>query len=201
MTKGPVIAVVVGLLAVGIAAQPYMTVRQLRAAAERRDGAAFSEFIDFPSVRQSLKDQINAAFLREMTKDGGAQQNGAAVLGAIGGVIVDRAAEAFLEAYVTPAGITQMMAGNQSDSDGHDTDDKIGCQPMAGGSMSYESLNKFVVSAGGDVGRECGIVLRRQGIGWKVTEFIIPLGQLGEDDSGESNASQKLPKASKSPGN
>lgn len=187
MSKGPVIAVVVGLLVVGVAVQPYLTVHQMRSAAERYDGAVLSEHIDFPSVRQSLKDQINAAFLREMTGDESTQQSGAAALGAaVGGIMVDRLANAFLEAYVTPAGITQMMAGYQPGNGSHETGDKRRCGPMSGGAMSYESLNKFVVSSKSDMGGECKVVLRRQGISWKVTEIILPLGQLGDDDSSPS---------------
>jgi hypothetical protein len=199
LTKGPIIAVVIGLLAIGVAAQPYLTVNRMRAAAERKDGEAFSEYIDFPSVRQSLKDQINAAFLQEMTKDEGKQQSGAAALGAaVGGIMVDRLADAFLEAYVTPAGITRMMAGDQPGGEGHDTGDEPGCRLMSDGSMSYESLNKFVVSTKGDAGEECRMVLRRQGIGWKVTELIIPLAQMSDDDSRKAPGDQKRQKSGKS---
>ena len=201
MSKGPVIAVVVGLLVVGVAVQPYLTVHQMRSAAERYDGAVLSEHIDFPSVRQSLKDQINAAFLQEMTKDEGTQQSGAAALGqTMAGILVDRAADAFLEAYLTPAGITQMMAADEPNDTGHGDGDKPGCRPMSEGSMSYESLNKFVVSTGGDARRECKIVLRRQGINWKVTEFILPLSLLNDDDPGKPPARKERSKTRKSQG-
>ena len=201
MTKGPGITVVVALLAVGVAAQPYLTVHQMHSAAERRDGAAFSEYIDFPSVRQSLKDQINAAFLKEMTEDESTQQSGAAALGAaVGGFMVDRMADAFLEAYVTPAGITQMMAADQPGTEGQETGDEPRCRPMSGGSMSYESLNKFVVSSESAVGGECKVVLRRQGVSWKVTEIILQIGQLGDDGSSQASEKKQRKRPGKSDG-
>ena len=201
MSKGPVIAVIGVLVALGVAAQPYLTVHQMRAAVERHDGAALSEHIDFPSVRQSIKDQINAAFLQEMAKDEGTSNSGAAALGAaIGGFMIDRMADAFLEAYLTPAGIAQMMAEDNAGGEDHDTGDKSGCRPMSEGSMSYESPNKFVVSTGGDADGECRMVLRRQGFDWKVTEFIIPLSQLNDDDPGKPPAKGERSKTRNSQG-
>lgn len=201
MGKGPIIAVVFVLLALGVAAQPYLTVHQMRAAAERHDGAAFSEHIDFPSVRQSLKDQINAAFLKEIAKDEGTQQSGAAALGqAMAGILVDRAADAFLEAYLTPAGIAQMMAEDNAGDEDHDAGDTPSCRPMSESSMAYESLNKFVVGTGGDADGDCRMVLRRQGFDWKVTEFILPLSQLNDDDPGKPPAKKERSKARKSQG-
>ena len=195
MSKGPVIAVVGVLFAIYVAAAPYITVHQIQAAAESRDGEALSEHIDFPSVRQSLKDQINAAFLKEMTNDEGMKDNGPAALGALfAGVLVDRLADGLIEAYVTPAGIAQLMAGEEPGPDGHDSGDKSRCKPLSDGSMSYESLDKFVVRADGDTGEECKLVLRRRGIGWKVTEIIVPMGKMGADDSSKRPVNHKLHK-------
>jgi hypothetical protein len=193
LSKGPIIAVVGAVFALYVVAAPYITVHQMKAAAESQDGAALSEHIDFPSVRQSLKDQINAAFLKEMTKDADKKGKGSAALGAaFAGIMVDRLADAFLEAYVTPAGITQLMAGDEPGPDGHDSGDRSGCRPLSDGSMSYESLNKFVVSAKSDTGEECKLVLRRRGIGWKVTEVIVPLEQMSADNSSKRPVNHKL---------
>ena len=40
--------------------------------------------------------------------------------------------------------------------------------------MSYESLNKFVVKVKNEDGGEVRLVLRRQGIGWRITDIIVP---------------------------
>ena len=58
MSKGKIIGIVGALFAIYVAAAPYITVYQMKSAAESRDGEALSEHIEFPSVRQSLKDQM-----------------------------------------------------------------------------------------------------------------------------------------------
>ena len=52
---------IIVVIAVGyILATPYLTVYQMKIAAENQDGEALSEHIDFPVLRQNLKDQLNA---------------------------------------------------------------------------------------------------------------------------------------------
>jgi len=41
--------------------------------------------------------------------------------------------------------------------------------------MFYESLNKFVVRVKDERGHESKFVLRRRGLGWKLTEIIVPM--------------------------
>jgi hypothetical protein len=48
-------------------------------------------------------------------------------------------------------------------------------KPLSDASMSYESMDKFIVKIKGNTGDEGKFVLRRRGIGWKLTEIIIPL--------------------------
>ena len=90
-------------------AAPYITVHQIRDAAKRQDGEALSEHIDFPSIRQSFKDQANAAFAKEVLQDKKLRGHSYAPIGmAIAGVMVER----LIDAYVTPAGITILMSGD-----------------------------------------------------------------------------------------
>jgi hypothetical protein len=166
VSKGKVIAVIGTLFAIYMAAAPYITVRQMQSAAERHDAEALSEYIDFPSVRQSLKDQINAMLMNEVTK-APIKGNPFAALGtAFGGAIVDK----MVDTYVTPAGITQLMAGvkPKPTEDGSPTRERL-----YDSSMSYASLNKFVVKVKSNAGVESILILRRRGIGWKLTEIVI----------------------------
>ncbi len=169
------VAVIAGLLAIYIATAPYITVYQMKSAAEKHDGEALSEYIEFPSVRQSLKDQMNAMFAKKMAEDEEIKNNPFAALGAaFAGMIVDK----MVDAYVTPAGITQLMAGekpkSEADKGGSNTDHSER-KPFSDASMSYESFDKFVVKIKGTDGGEGKFVLRRQGIGWKLTDIIIPI--------------------------
>lgn len=169
-----------GKLLVGITAiffaiyiffSPYITVNNMKSAAENHDGEALSEYIDFPSVRQSMKDQINVMVTKRMVEDEEIKGNPFAALGvALVGAMVDRV----VDVYVTPAGITQIMAGRkpQPEENSEIAPDR---ELLAGASMSYDSFDKFVVMINGADGENGKFILRRRGIGWKLTEIIIPL--------------------------
>ncbi len=180
MSKVKVALGVVAVLVVAwIVAAPYITVYQMKSAAESRDGEALSEHIDFPSVRQSLKDQMNAMFLKEMAQDKEMKDNPFAALGtAFAGMMVNK----MVDAFVTPAGITQMMAGEKPQPDPKRSSTQPATasegyarKPWSGATMGYESFNKFVVRVKDEKGGEITFVLRREGIGWKLTQIIMPL--------------------------
>ncbi len=178
MNKGKMITVlVVVLFAIYAVAAPYITVHQMKSAAESYDGEALSEYIEFPSVRQSLKDQMNTKFMKEMAKDE-MKDNPFAALGvAFAGIMVDK----MVEAYVTPAGITQLMSGEKpKPAEGEGADSSSRREILSDASMSYESLDKFVVKVKGGTNEESKFILRRHGIGWKLTEIIIPLVNVGQ---------------------
>jgi hypothetical protein len=176
MSKGKVaLGIAAGLFAIYVAAAPYITVQQMKSAAENHDGEALSEYIEFPSVRQSLKDQMNAMFAKKMAEDEKMKDNPFAALGAVfAGMMVDK----LVDSYVTPAAITQLMAGEKPQptaGQSEETPNSSSRKPLADASMSYESLDKFVVRVKGNDGGEGKFVLRRRGLSWKLTEIIAPL--------------------------
>src|SRR6185436_6993869 len=102
------------ILAIYVAAAPYITVHQMKEAAKRRDGESLSEYIDFPSVRQSFKDQLNAKFAKAVSEDKEMRDSAFMPLGmAFAGVVIDK----MIDVYITPAGITQLMAGENLQPD------------------------------------------------------------------------------------
>lgn len=175
MSKGKVaLGVVAGLFVIYMVAAPYITVYQMKSAAETRDGEALSEHIDFPSVRQSMKDQMNVMWAKKMAEDDDMKNNPLAALGTVfAGTLVEK----MVDGFVTPAGITELMAGQKPTMDagkGSVAVDNPEREPFSNASMSYESLDKFVVTAKGNDGREGRFILRRQGISWKLTAIIVP---------------------------
>jgi hypothetical protein len=169
-----VVSILAIIFAIYVVAAPYITVHQMRDAAKQRDGEALSEHIDFPSVRQSIKDQLNAKFAKAVSEDKEMSDSALAPLGmAFASVVIDKA----IDVYVTPAGIAQLMAGEnlQPDTDReggrHDSADR---EPLSEASMSYEAISKFSVRVKNEDGEEVKFVFRRRGIGWKMTDIIIP---------------------------
>ena len=166
-------ALVVALLAIYLAAAPYITVYQIKSAAKAHDGAALSQHIDFASVRQSLKDQMNAKFMRELGQKSAGLGEPFAVFGlALAGVVVDKA----VDVYVTPSGVTQLMQGHKpqpaEDNAPASSQER---KPLADATMGYQSLNSFVVKAPNDDAEITQFVLSRRGLGGKLTEIIVPM--------------------------
>ena len=99
----------VGVVAISIlayiAATPYITIYQMARAFENKDGEAFSEYVDFPSLRQSLKNQMDIIAGKEMAKQEN-KNDPFAVIGITWGSIVIKRV---IDVYVTPAGITELM--------------------------------------------------------------------------------------------
>lgn len=176
MNKGKVVlGIAAGLFAIYVVAAPYITVHQMKSAAKSHDGEALSEHVEFPSVRQSLKDQMNAMFAKKMAEDDNMKNNPFAAFGtALSGMMVDK----MVDAYVTPAGITHLMVGEKPRplaEQGEEATSSTARKPLSGATMSYESLDKFVVKVKGNDGGEGKFVFRRRGFGWKLTDIIIPL--------------------------
>lgn len=174
MNKTRIQYLVIFLCIFYVAVSPYITVYQVKSAAEKRDGEALSEYVDFVSLRQSFKDQMNAMFMREMDSQE-MKDNPFAMLGvAFAGMMVDRA----VEAYVTPAGITQLMSGQRPDIGRKSTPEQSPTEarerPFSDANLSYASFSKFVVTVQRD-SDQFKFVLRRRGVGWKITEIILPL--------------------------
>lgn len=169
-----VVSIVAVILAIYVVAAPYITVYQMKEAAQRRDGESLSEYIDFPSVRQSFKDQLNAKFAKAVSEDKDMSDSPFAPLGmAFAGVVIDK----MIDVYVTPAGITQLMAGENLVPDAKQEggrDESTDREPLSDASMSYEAINKFSVRVKNEDGGEVKFVLRRRGIGWKMTDIIVP---------------------------
>ena len=168
------------LLAIGFYALPYVTVAQMQRAASANDGEALSEHIDFPSVRQSLKDQLNAMFADAAADH--AEKNPFGILGAaVGGLLVDK----MVDVYVTPAGLTRIMRGESPDGAPGDTtnttstasgEDSADSEPFHDASLAFASLSKFTVTVKDkDSDQEIRFILRRSGLSWKMTEILLPL--------------------------
>ena len=123
-----------------IFASPYLTVYQMKNAAENQDGEALSEYIDFLTLRRSLKDQINVMIGKEMAKEA-MNDNLFAYLGAAFGTIL---VEKIVDTYVTPAALMELMEGEKLESKESrqgSTVRRDSPKPFANASLSYESFN------------------------------------------------------------
>lgn len=167
MKKASIILIVVSLLGTGIYwASPFFTLFQMKNAAAQRDADALSDFIEFESLRQNIKDQINASMGKEMLKQ---QDNPFAALGvAFGSMIVQNVVENF----ITPSAII-LMEGSKPTLDIEASIQPTDLEVFENVSFRYKSLNKFEVTI-----KESDIkfIMKRYNFfSWKVVGITIPL--------------------------
>ncbi|WP_158935372.1 DUF2939 domain-containing protein [Burkholderia sp. S171] len=99
------IVVVVALLGV-IYASPYIALDRLKRAADARDAQTVNQYVDFPLLRESLKDQVGQLLTRkiDIQKSG----NPLAMIGAmIGAALIGP----LVDSYATPDGVAAILNG------------------------------------------------------------------------------------------
>ncbi|MCA7997605.1 DUF2939 domain-containing protein [Burkholderia metallica] len=102
-----VVLAVAIVAAIGYAyASPYIALGRLKSAIDARDAQAISEYVDFPSLRISLKQQVTEELMRRI--DAVKKDNPFAVIGAlIGSALIGP----LVDAYATPEGVAALMSG------------------------------------------------------------------------------------------
>jgi hypothetical protein len=167
------VVVIVAVLLVGWGiASPYVVSQQMKSAAEARDGEVLSEHIEFPTLRQNVKDQLNAAMAKEMINE--VESNPFAAMGAAFGSMM---VEGMVDAFVTPASITEMIKGEaaketRKQSSSEDTEPR---KAFKDAKLSYKSWDKFTIAIPAEDGAVTSFVLQRRGLGWKLTNIVIPI--------------------------
>ena len=165
-----VIPAVVGIVVLGYAiGAPYITAYRIGSALEENDEEALSQHVDFPAVRQSLKDELNAA----MAEYAAEEDN---VFASLGAMFVGAMADRVIDAIVTPAGLRRLLRDGDLESAMSDVSES-GEDPdssMPEVSMSYESLSSFAVTVGeDDQGDHVKLILKRNGFSWKLSEIRL----------------------------
>ena len=140
-------AVAVGLFLIAYFASPLLAVRGLVSAAKAGDEAALEQRVDFPALRQSMKNEMNARLVAEMRKDLGDHDK---ALGGLGMLLAPSFISSAVDTLITPkavaAMVTEAREPRAADAVGEarpktgDADDKIKR------SYSYRGLNTFAVT-------------------------------------------------------
>ncbi len=150
-------------------ATPYIAAYRMKVAAEAQDGEALSEFVDFPALRQSLKDQMAGKLWKEMAEDVIEGNPLSAIGTAFGSMIL----KGVVDEFVTPAGLMKLMKGRKA---GSDATRQTSSAPFSDISLSYESFNKFsIITRDPESELEVKLILKRRGLQWKLTEVILPI--------------------------
>ncbi|WP_431822244.1 DUF2939 domain-containing protein [Burkholderia sp. F1] len=139
-----VVLAAVVIAAIGYAyASPYVALGRLKSAIDARDAQAVSEYVDFPSLRISLKQQVTDELMRRI--DAKRQNNPFAVIGAlIGSALIGP----LVDAYATPEGVAALMSGLPPRGNPGERPPEWPAQPPADSAGSAASTNGPNAAAG-----------------------------------------------------
>ncbi|WP_176058067.1 DUF2939 domain-containing protein [Paraburkholderia sp. BCC1876] len=99
--------VIVVIAALGFAyASPYLALNNLKRAADARDAQTVNQYVDFPALRESLKQQVTGLLTRRL--DAHSNGNPLAAIGAMIGVAL---MGPLVDAYATPDGVAALLNG------------------------------------------------------------------------------------------
>ena len=173
------VVVLIGIVIVGfvgyIAAGPFLTLNSIKVAVETVDSEKLSEDIDFPRVRQNLKEQLSAAMATSV-----AEELSDNPFAAIALVFSDKLVEGMLDTFVTPSGIASLISGRNplakrtADSAEADDSDQQLSELWDRSRFEYDSLNRFSIWVINDDGDEVRVVMRRNGFKWRLTNILLP---------------------------
>ena len=166
-------------------AAPYWVIYQIRQALEKQDSDALSSYVDFPSVRQSLKDQLNTSLLKKLPEGAQSNEGGFAALGAL---LASSMLDKMVDMTVSPQGVSMLLQGKklkdglphavqaepqQSETQEQQQHDKVKYR------SHYQSLNQFIVEIEHPQQQsKINVIMHRQGLSWKVTQIQLPIEQL-----------------------
>lgn len=108
--KKPVAITVAVIAAVAVLgygyASPYIAVNRMKAAADARDAATLNEYVDYPALRVSLKQQVGALLQQRIHA-----QHSSNPLLLLGAVIGAALIGPLVDAYATPDGVAALLNG------------------------------------------------------------------------------------------
>lgn len=169
---GIALGAVFALLALGayVVLGPYLTLLKLKNGVQERDAEKVSECVDYPALRQNLKEQVERAIRARVGADN--------PLAALAAGVALTVADGLVDRLVSPEGLAELMAGQKPAliSTTREPSAAPGRALLDGASYGYASFGKFVIDVPTQ-GENIRFVLTRSGMGWKLSRIDIPTGR------------------------
>jgi hypothetical protein len=152
-----------------IALGPFITMYQIKSGIVRGDSEALNENIEFPTLRENLKSQLNVSLMKKMASD--LKDNPFAALGlGLAGKLTD----GMVDSFVSPAGLSALLEGNRPNVNSqrlNENKEISFTEFLRAFEYSFDSPNKFVVWMKSE--DKAKFILSRQGFGWKLTNILM----------------------------
>jgi hypothetical protein len=173
-------AVVIGALLVAGATyvSPHVTLYQMKSAIDDKDADAFSENVDFPALRESVKGQMMASMQKRMASEEMKDNPFAAMGAALGTAMVG----AMVDNLVAPAGVIAMMQNGTVkpvDSTAMPVSSTAPSEEAPDYSLVYRNWKIVDVQRKGGDAQEPKFVFKRHGLwSWKLSGIDLPLDAI-----------------------
>lgn len=159
-----------------VAAGPYIAVAAIRDGIANNDADALAEHIDFPLLRQNIKDQLSASAKAE--SDRTSENN---IFSALMSGFKAKLIENMVDSIITPEGLANLMAGKKSLSSSDTSTSKPTSESaqerenvFEDARFTYDSLDSFSIWVPNAKNGEMRLVLRRRGVTWKLVNMTLP---------------------------
>ena len=176
MTKGWIVGATILVAILCLAAyiaSPFLAARDFVEAAKSGDVDKLDASVDFPSLRETLKSQLNSKFTQSAMSDPEMKSNPFASLGIM---LVPTIVDKIVDAYVTPDGIAGITRGRKISIDKTENPD-LGVDNVKY-FYEYISFDRFrvkVSSTGKPDTDAASLVWERRGLfTWKLIRFDLP---------------------------
>lgn len=176
-----VIWIFVGILLIISAyavAGPFLTLNAIKSGIQEKDLEKLSENIDFPLLRQNLKEQINAEMMASLAAESGNDPYGALTAG-----LASQMVDGMVDSFVTPAGLERLVTGEgqpgqaqpASTASAAPTNSNWNSDAFSNARYSFDSTRKFSIFLPEEGGEdELRILLTRSGLKWRLTNIVVP---------------------------
>lgn len=160
------------LIAGYLYASPYLALNGIKNAVQEQDAEKLSSYIDFPSVKQGVKEQFKAKIAKEMVLED--NNNG---FEALGSMFATAMIDPLVDGLITPEGIAALMAEKKDQNsteattqeESNESDDLVY-------ETGYDSFSDFHVNLGNpEVDKTVKVMLHRDGLSWKIVDIDFPL--------------------------
>lgn len=159
-----------------IVATPWLAAQDLAEAAERGDARALERRVDFPKLRESMKEELNARMAEEVRARSGSDR--LAGLGALFGPSLISGA---VDALITPQAVSAMVQTGDAPKAPGRGDSRAEVEAKADAvvrSMGYRDLNTFAIrfrDAKNPDDRSVTLLMKRRGlVDWKLEAVELP---------------------------
>jgi hypothetical protein len=176
------------LLIAYVVAGPFITMHRIREALASGDSDALAANIEFPALRDHLKEQLNSMLLAQTAKD--LKGNPFAGLGTL---LVTRMAEAYVDAAVTPAGLSRLMSGRRPEPGPASEPPEHARDVFRGAHYSYRGLSRFYASVPTVNGANISFEFTRYDLSWRLTDIQMPLDAFANAGHVRGHAAANAP--------